>query len=152
MATFLACIASAQLLIWNQCRVRMRRLLHYSLRSNRPYYFLSFSLFLSRGASKEKIVSHWLCYKFFLSIFLFRNIFCQIFFSNFGCNKGTCARKRWKVLSRRVTSQQKSKLKILEIKKYIMVHLGSKITLSENCLRGASPVNEVFRSLISSMD
>ena len=33
-------------------------------------------------------------------------------------------RKRWKELSKRVTSQQKSKLQILEIKKYFIVRLG----------------------------
>ena len=33
-----------------------------------------------------------------------------------GCNKDTYARKLWKVLSRHVTSQQKSKLEISEIK------------------------------------
>ena len=34
-----------------------------------------------------------------------------------GCNKGTRVRKRLTVLSRRVTSQKKLKLEILEIKK-----------------------------------
>ena len=47
MASFLVCNANAKLLILNRCRMRMRRLFYYSL-------------FLSRGANKAKIVSHWL--------------------------------------------------------------------------------------------
>ena len=54
---FLACNASAKLPALKQCRVRMRRLFHYSLRSNNHYHSLSFSLLLSRGSSKVKIVS-----------------------------------------------------------------------------------------------
>ena len=51
-----------------------------------------------------------------------------------GCKKGTCARKPWKVLFRRVTSQQKSKLEILENKKYIIVHLSKWNWLSKHVM------------------
>ena len=95
MATFLACKASPNKLpILNQCRVRMRSLFHYSLDPYyciippeqplllpvKSYYPLYFSLFLSRGASKAKIVTHWLIV---LWIFGSKNFFPKVFFNIF---------------------------------------------------------------------
>ena len=79
MAAFLACSASVELHILNQCRVRMRRLFYYSLGNNSSYYSLCFSLFLSRGASKAKMVARLLI----LSIFFFQDIFFKTLFSTF---------------------------------------------------------------------
>ena len=47
----------------------------FSLLSVKSYFSLSFSLFLSRGASKVKIVSHWLI----VTKFLLRHIFFPFF-------------------------------------------------------------------------
>ena len=59
----------------------------FSLLPVKSYYSQSFSLFLSRGTNKAKIVSRWLCYQFLLSIFLFRtffqNFYSKLFFQHF---------------------------------------------------------------------
>ena len=48
---------------------------------NKSYYFLSFSLFLSKGLAREKLCrTDQLCYKFLLPIFFFENCFLQFFF------------------------------------------------------------------------
>ena len=74
IATFLACNASTQqCLFWIDAECICRRRFHYSV---------SFVLFLSKGASKAKIVWHLTyqcCYKFWLYTFLF----CSLFFQNF---------------------------------------------------------------------
>ena len=93
MATVVAGNVSAKLPVLNQCQVRMRGL---SLLpgGNSSYHSLSFSLLLSRGASKAKIMSHsqivlWIFViyifvtKFFLSTIFFRNVFPKLFFQYF---------------------------------------------------------------------
>ena len=61
MATFLARNVSVKQPFLSQCQVCMHRISHNSLGSNSPHdckSSLSFSLFLSRSASKAKIMSH----------------------------------------------------------------------------------------------
>ena len=83
-----------------KCRVRIRRLFHYSLMRNSPfitscksYYSLSFSLFLSRQGKNNvaliNFVIHF-CYQYFCFEMFFFNFFfkfvsklCQIFFQCF---------------------------------------------------------------------
>ena len=88
MAAFIACNASAKLPILNQCRVRVCRLDHYSRGSNGSYYSLCLSLFLSKGARKQKIIVAVInvvinLYQYFcFEIFFFQNFqfskFCKI--------------------------------------------------------------------------